>query len=232
MSQKAVRVLAVDDDEELLRLIRRVLEMEGFEVTTAETGDAAVRMVEQGEFDLALLDLMLPGVDGMAVCKHIRSFSTIPVILITARAHDEDKVKGLDEGADDYITKPFSTRELLARVRAVLRRSQMTFPAPSCPRLASGDLEIDFLSRRVTVAGEEVKLTPTEFNLLQELAQQNGKVLTHTHLLGRVWGPEYGSELRYLHVFVSRLRKKLRLERAGQQVIESISGVGYRFNIL
>jgi len=117
-------------------------------------------------------------------------------------------------------------------VRAVLRRSQTTFPVPSCSRLVAGDLEIDFPARRVTVAGEEIKLTPTEFNLLQELAQHSGKVLTHTYLLNRIWGNEYHDELRYLHVFVSRLRNKLRLDRHSQQMIESISGVGYRFNIL
>lgn len=232
MSPKGIRVLAVDDDVEILRLIRRVLEMEGFDVTTAENGEAAIQEVGQEQFDLALLDLMMPGIDGMAVCKHIRSFSTMPVILITAKVRDDDKVTGLDAGADDYITKPFSTRELVARVRAVLRRSQMTFPVQSCSRLVSGDVEIDFPARRVTVAGDEIRLTPTEFNLLQELAQNSGKVLTHTHLLHRVWGSEYSNELRYLHVFVSRLRIKLRLDRHGQQMIESISGVGYRFNIL
>lgn len=232
MSPKETRVLAVDDDVELLRLVRRVLEMEGFVVVTAESGEAAIQELGHDQFDLALLDLMMPGIDGMAVCRHIRSFSTLPVILITAKAHDDDKVTGLNAGADDYITKPFSTRELVARVKAVLRRSHMTFPVPSSSKIVSGDLEIDFPARRVTVAGQEVTLTPTEFNLLQELAQNSGKVLTHTHLLNRVWGNEYSSEMRYLHVYVSRLRKELGLDRRGQQIIESISGVGYRFNIL
>ncbi len=232
MPPRETRILAVDDDAEILRLVRRVLEMEGFVVVTAESGEAAMQELGRGEFDLALLDLMMPGIDGMAVCRHIRSFSTLPVILITAKAHDDDKVTGLNAGADDYITKPFSTRELVARVRAVLRRSEVTSNAPSAPKVVSGDLQIDFPARMVTVAGQEVKLTPTEFNLLQVLAQNSGKVLTHTQLLNRVWGNDYSGEMRYLHVYISRLRKELRLERQGQPTIESINGVGYRFNIL
>ena len=232
MPPKITRILVVDDDVEILRLIKRVLEIEGFHVITAESGEAAIQEMEREQFDLLVLDLMLPGIDGITVCKQIRSFSTLPVIILTAKTNVEDKVKALEACADDYVTKPFSTQELLARVRAVLRRSQMTLPTPSISRLVSGNLEINFSDRRVTVAGEEIKLTPTEFNLLQELALHSGKVLTHTYLLNRIWGNEYRDELRYLHVFISRLRKKLRLDKDSQQMIESISGVGYRFNIL
>jgi len=231
MSPKTTRVLVVDDDVEILRLIRRVLEIEGFRVTTAETGEAAMQEMEREQFDLLVLDLMLPGVDGITVCKHIRDFSTLPVIVLTAKTSVEEKVKALEACADDYVTKPFSTQELVARVRAALRRSQMTFPAPSSSRVVSGDLEVNFAARRVTVAGEEIKLTPTEFNLLQELALHSGKVLTHAYLLNRIWGSEYRDELRYLHVFINRLRNKLSLHEENQQMIESISGVGYRFNI-
>jgi len=232
MSPKITRVLVVDDDVEILRLIRRVLQIEGFHVTVAETGEAAIQEMEHQQFDLLVLDLMLPGIDGITVCKHIRNFSTLPVIILTAKTSVEEKVKALEACADDYVTKPFSTQELLARVRAALRRSQMTFPAPSSSRVVSGNLEINFLDRRVAIAGEEIKLTPTEFNLLQELAVHCGKVLTHTYLLNRIWGSEYRDELRYLHVFISRLRNKLKLHEENQQMIESISGVGYRFNIL
>jgi len=232
MPPKITRILVVDDDVEILRLIKRVLEIEGFHVITAESGEAAIQEMEREQFDLLVLDLMLPGIDGITVCKQIRNFSTLPVIILTAKTSLEDKVKALEACADDYVTKPFSTQELLARVRAVLRRSQMTLPTPSISRLVSGNMEINFLDRRVTVAGEEIKLTPTEFNLLQELALHSGKVLTHAYLLNRIWGNEYRDELRYLHVFISRLRNKLRLDKDNQQMIESISGVGYRFNIL
>jgi two-component system KDP operon response regulator KdpE len=232
MSPKTTRILVVDDDAEILRLIRRVLQIEGFDVATAESGEAALQEMERQEFDLLVLDLMLPGIDGIATCRHIRNFSTLPIIILTAKTNIEEKVKALEACADDYVTKPFSTQELVARVRAALRRSQMTFPAPSGSRVASGNLEINFPDRRVTIAGEEIKLTPTEFNLLQELAVHSGKVLTHSYLLNRIWGSEYRDELRYLHVFINRLRAKLRLYEENQKMIETISGVGYRFNIL
>lgn len=232
MSPKTTRILVIDDDVEILRLIRRVLEIEGFSVTTAESGESAIKEMEREEFDLVVLDLMLPGIDGITVCKHIRDFSMLPIIVLTAKTSVEEKVKVLETCADDYVTKPFSTQELIARVKAALRRSQMTLPTPSIPRLVSGNLEINFSNRRVTVGGEEIKLTPTEFNLLQELALHSGKVLTHAYLLNRIWGSEYRDELRYLHVFINRLRNKLKLRDENQQMIESISGVGYRFNIL
>jgi len=232
MSPKKNRILVVDDDVEILRLVKRVLQIEGFDVVTVETGEAAIKQMEGQGFDLLVLDLMLPGIDGITTCRHIRNFSTLPIIILTAKTNMEEKVKALETCADDYVTKPFSTQELLARVRAALRRSQMIFPAPSRSSVASGDLEINFLDRRVTVAGQEVKLTPTEFNLLQELALNSGKVLTHTYLLNRIWGSEYRDELRYLHVFANRLRNKLMLQDERQRMIENISGVGYRFNIL
>jgi two-component system KDP operon response regulator KdpE len=232
MSPKITRVLVVDDDVEILRLVRRVLQIEDFHVITAESGEAAIQEMEREEVDLVVLDLMMSGIDGITVCRQIRSCSTMPIIILSAKTNVEEKVKALEAGADDYVTKPFSTQELLARVRAALRRSQMTLPTPSSSRLVNSNLEINFLDRRVTVAGEEIKLTPTEFNLLQELALHSGKVLTHTYLLNRIWGNEYRDELRYLHVFISRLRNKLRLDKDNQQMIESISGVGYRFNIL
>jgi len=224
-------ILAVDDDVQVLSLVRDTLEMEGYRVITADRGEAAVAAFEQQLPDLVVLDIMLPGIDGYAVCRRIRSSSQVPIIMLTGRGSDEEKVRGLDAGADDYVPKPFSIEELLARVRAVLRRSQATFPTPSCDAFNSGSLEIDFARRLVTVVGKEIRLTPTEFHLLQELVLNAGKVLTHTYLLQKVWGPEYQDDRQYLHVFVGSLRTKIRLEREGHGAIESVASVGYRFNV-
>jgi DNA-binding response OmpR family regulator len=224
-------ILAVDDDVQVLHLVRDTLEMEGYRVITADSGEAAVAAFEQQLPDLVVLDIMLPGIDGYAVCRRIRSSSQVPIIMLTGRGSDEEKVRGLDAGADDYVPKPFSIEELLARVRAVLRRSQATFPTPSCDAFNSGSLEIDFARRLVTVVGKEIRLTPTEFHLLQELVLNAGKVLTHTYLLQKVWGPEYQDDRQYLHVFVGSLRTKIRLEREGHGAIESVASVGYRFNV-
>jgi two-component system KDP operon response regulator KdpE len=223
-------ILVIDDDPQVLILVRRVLEGEKYRVITTDSGEAAMAAFENQPVALALLDIMMPGIDGYTVCKLIRARSLLPIIMLTAMGSDEDKVRGLDAGADDFVTKPFSGGVLLARVRAVLRRSQVDLPTPSCAVFKSGNLEVDFASRRVRVDGREVRLTPTEFHLLQELGLNNGKVLTHTHLLQRVWGPEYKDEKEYLHVFVRCLRIKLGLERQGHGAIESVSGVGYRFN--
>jgi DNA-binding response OmpR family regulator len=222
--------LVIDDDPHVLTLTRRVLEGEKYRVITADSGEAAMSAFENQPVALALLDVVMPGIDGYTVCQRIRARSLVPIVMLTAMDSDEDKVKGLDAGADDFVTKPFSVDVLLARVRAVLRRSQIILPAPSCAVLKSGDLEIDFASRRVSVDGKEVRLTPTEFQLLHEFGLHRGKVLTHAHLLQRVWGQEYKDEKEYLHVFIRSLRKKLSLERQGQWAIENVSGVGYRFN--
>jgi len=224
-------ILVIDDNEQTLTLVRRVLETEKYRVITADSGEAAMAVLENQPVSLALLDVMMPGIDGYTVCKLIRARCLLPIIMLTALGSDEDKVRGLDAGADDFVTKPFSSDVLLARVRAVLRRSQVALPAPSCTVFKSGNLEIDFASRRVSVDNREVRLTPTEFHLLQELGLNKGKVLTHTHLLQRVWGPLYRDEKEYLHVFVRCLRTKLGLDRQGPGAIESISGVGYRFNV-
>jgi two-component system KDP operon response regulator KdpE len=205
--------------------------MEGYRVITADSGEAAVAAFEQQPPDLVVLDIMMPGIDGYAVCRRIRSSSRVPIIMLTGMGSDEEKVRGLDAGADDYVAKPFSVEELLARARAVLRRSQASFPTPSCGVFSSGSLEVDFARRRVTVAGKETRLTPTEIHLLQELVLNVGKVLTHSYLLNKVWGPEYRDERQYLHVFVGSLRTKLRLEREGPGAIDSVAGVGYRFNV-
>jgi len=222
-------ILAVDDNVDVLSLVRRVLEAGGYRVITANSGEDAVAAFEQQPSDMVVLDIMMPGMDGYAVCQQIRSLSNVPIIMLTGKGSNEEMIRGLDAGADDYVTKPFSVEVLLARVRTVLRRSQTTLPTPSCDTFNSGIIQIDFARRRVTVDGKEIKLTPTEFHLLQELVLNIGKVLTHTYLLKKVWGQEYQDERQYLHVFVGSLRTKLGLGRQGHGSIDSIAGIGYRF---
>jgi DNA-binding response OmpR family regulator len=224
-------ILVIDDNEQTLTLVRHVLEKEEYLVITADSGKAAMAVLENNPVSLALLDVMMPGMDGYTVCRLIRARSLLPIIMLTTLASDEYMVRGLNAGADDFVTKPFSSDVLLARVKAVLRRSQVALTVPSCTVFKSGNIEIDFASRRVSVDDREVRLTPTEFHLIQELGLNRGKVLTHTHLLQRVWGPLYKDENEYLHVFIGCLRTKLGLDRQGAGAIESISGVGYRFNV-
>ena len=230
MASRKPCVLVVDDDVQILRYIRRTLELEGYQTLTATDGRTALEVMEQETPGLILLDIMLPEIDGYSVCERIRQFSTVPIIMVTARDNDEEKVKGLELGADDYITKPFSITELLARVKAVLRRSRIS-GAVAAPAVYRGNgLEVNFASRQITVDGRPVNLTPTEFNLLQELILNRGKVLTHSHLLQRVWGSEYRDEKEYLHVFIGRLRAKLHLDSKDQRYIKTIPGVGYQFS--
>jgi two-component system KDP operon response regulator KdpE len=171
----------------------------------------------------------MPKMDGFEVCRRLREWSQIPIIMLSARGDESDKVKCLDLGADDYITKPFGASELIARVKAVMRRTEAAATVSTQPHFTSGDLEISFAQRRVTVAGKEVKLTPTEYALLQELVLNAGKVLTHTHLLNKVWDPEYREDTQYLHVFVRRLRAKLEPDPTKPRHILAVPGVGYQF---
>jgi DNA-binding response OmpR family regulator len=223
-------ILVADDDSKVLNMIRRVLESEKYQVITASSGESALAALKNQTVDMVILDIIMPDIDGYAVCRTVRQHSNVPIIMLTAMGRDEDKVKGLDAGADDFVTKPFSTAVLLARIRAVLRRSNDTLPTPSRSTFNNGRLEIDFANRWVSVDGREVRLTPTEFRLIHELALNIGNVLTHTQLLQQVWGTEYQNETEYLHVFVRGLRTKLGLKRQGSGSIESISSIGYRFN--
>ena len=229
MASKKASILVVDDEVHILRLLRRTLELEGYQVLTASDGEVALDVVDRKVPNLIILDIMMPRMDGCAVCQRIREFSQVPIIMLTARGNDEEKVRGFECGADDYVTKPFSMRELVARVNAMLRRSQVGDTIATQSTFSSGDLEIDFVKRRVTVAGSAVSLTPTEYHLLQELVLNRGKVLTHTYLLQKVWGSEYLNETEYLHVFIGRLRRRLHLDSVEQKYIITLPGVGYQF---
>ena len=222
-------VLIVDDDLTIIKFLRANLEASDYKTLTAMDGAEALQSIEMELPDLVILDIMMPKIDGFEVCQRLREWSQIPIIMLSARGDEEDKVKCLDLGADDYITKPFGVEELIARVRTVLRRTQAIGAITTQPAFTSGDLTINFVERRVTIADCEVKLTPTEYNLLQELVLNAGKVLTHTHLLSKVWGPEYRDEREYLHVFIRRLRNKLEPNPTEPKHITSVPGVGYQF---
>ncbi|MBN1643921.1 MAG: response regulator transcription factor [Dehalococcoidales bacterium] len=229
---RKTRVLVVDDELSIVRFVRSALTGRDYVVFTAKDGAAALQLIEKDLPDLIILDINMPVMDGFEVCRRLRGWSQIPIIMLSARADEDDKVKCLNLGADDYLTKPFGTEELFARVRAVLRRTEAV-PVPFVrPVLLNGRLEINFAERRVAVGGEEVKLTSTEFNLLQELALNVNKVLTHKILLQKVWGPEYEGEREYLHVYMRHLRSKLGDGSGGPDYIVTIPGVGYRFQML
>ncbi len=223
------RILVVDDDPAILKLLGANLKARGYEVFFASDGVEAIEFIEKSLLDLIILDLMMPGMDGMEVCRRVRSWTNIPIIILSARGDEHDKVKCLEMGADDYLTKPFGIAELIARVQNALRHrpNQRTAAGPAV--FSNGDLEIHFASRRVLVAGQEIVLTQTEFNLLSFMALNVNKALTHIILLGSVWGDEYSSEKEYLRVFVSRLRRKLGMKADTYPSIQTIPGVGYIF---
>ncbi len=221
------RILVVEDDPGILRALKTNLSRHGFEVDTAETGGGAIDSYALRPPDLILLDLGLPDIDGTDVIREVRARAATPIVILSVRGAERDKVSALDLGADDYLTKPFGVEELLARVRVALRHAAQ--PASGAMALLkSGDLEIDVPRRRVSVAGEEVHLTPTEYDLLKALAAQPDKVLTDRMLLQAVWGPEYGSEAHYLHVYVARLRRKIEADPQRPRHLLTEPGVGYR----
>jgi two-component system, OmpR family, KDP operon response regulator KdpE len=219
-------ILVVDDDARMRRLLRANLERAGYGVTTAEHGGAALELVERELPDLLVLDVMMPVMDGWTCLARLREFSNVPVILLTAKGEERDKVHGLDLGADDYLSKPFGLAELLARVRAVLRRRAL--PAEIAPNMLTvGDLTINLARRRVLRGEQEIHLTPTEYKLLYELATHPGRVLLHGQLLARIWGPEYREEVDYLWTYVRYLRNKLEPDPAHPRFILTEPGVGY-----
>ena len=230
MAAKKTTILAADDDPQLLRLVTRNLQLEGYEILAASDGQQALELIENNSPDLVLLDVMMPRMDGFTVCHRVRSFSSVPIIIVTARGQDQDKVRGLDLGADDYLTKPFSVDELLARVRAVLRRSQFTTKESAQGLQATttiGDLAIDYSQHLVTMEGHEIVCTPTEYRILAYLAQNAGRVLTQDLLLEHVWGSEYLGESHMLQVNINRLRRKLEADPSRPRYIHTKVGVGY-----
>ncbi|MEE9201869.1 MAG: response regulator transcription factor [Dehalococcoidia bacterium] len=223
------RILVVDDEISILKFVSASLRSAGYEPSLALDGQEALKAIEETLPDLVILDITMPKLDGFEVCRRVRQWSQVPIIMLSARGSEQDKVECLRIGADDYLVKPFAIEELLARVEAVLRRTRAA-EAPSVePTFVSHDLQVNFAERRVTVGGREVNLTATEYSLLRELILNRGKVLTHRMLLNRVWGPEYGDERDYVRVFVGRLRHKLGDDAASPKYIRTESGVGYRF---
>lgn len=225
-----MKVLVVDDEPEIIEVVNLCfgLRWPDAEVISATNAEDALDLIESKNPDLVLLDIVLPGMDGFTMCQEIRAFSDVPVVMLSARDAEVDKVRGLEMGADDYITKPFSHLELLARVRAVLRRYQNQLPAVG-EVFESGELRIDYASRTVSVNGTTVRLTPTEYSLLFHLTRNAGRVLPHHTLLAKVWGREYTDEIDYLKVYVRRLRQKLEGDPETIGKIVSERGVGYKF---
>jgi DNA-binding response OmpR family regulator len=230
MPAKKTKILVADDELKLLRLVTRNLELEGYETLAATDGQEALELIETHDPDLLLLDVMMPKLDGFSVTQRVREFSSVPIIIMTARGDDQDKIRGLDLGGDDYLTKPFNVDELLARVRAVLRRSQLSAQSQG-PGLSSaatvGDLRVDFAQHQAWVRDEDIKLTPVEYRLLAYLAQNAGRVLTQDQLLEYVWGPDYVGETHMLQVNINRVRRKIEPDPAHPRYILTKVGIGY-----
>jgi len=222
------RILVVDDEPKLIRLVREILTATGYDVLVANNGSHALEMTAVEQPDLILLDLILPNnMDGYEVAKRVREFSDVPIIMLTAKVREPDILRAFEIGADDYITKPFSAKELLARIRAVLKRVKGEVVASAESEISCGNLKIDLARRRVTLTGREVRLTPTEYSLLHELAIHVNQVMLHEQLLTTIWGPEYRNDLDYLRAYVHYLRQKLEIDPSNPKIILSSPGVGY-----
>ena len=229
MSRGGARILVVDDEIEIVRALQRSLVAYGFEVFTAGSGEEALEEIASHRPDLMLLDLGLPGMSGLEVCKKVREQSNLPIIILSVKDAERDKVQALDLGADDYVSKPFGMNEVLARIRVALRHAAQVQSGTE-PIFIAGPLKVDFGQRLVQVNGKEVKLTPTEYDLLKVLIKNNGKIMTRRMLLSQVWGTAYGAESHYLHVYVGQLRRKIEPDPAHPRFILTVSGVGYRFH--
>ncbi len=223
------RILVVDDEPRMIHFIRLNLEHDGFEVAEAANGLAALQQLRDTLPDLVLLDIAMPELDGFETLRMMREISSVPVIMLTARGDEDDRVRGLELGADDYVTKPFSPRELVSRVRAVLRRTEIAAPAEKATIQVDERLSINFDRREVLVEGRPVKLRPTEYRLLYHLVQNAGWVVPHDQLLAKVWGYEYREETHYLRLYINYLRQKLEPDPANPRYILTERGVGYRF---
>lgn len=223
--EKGARILVVDDERPVRKFLGVSLTAHGWEVNEAATGGEALMMLTTGRYDAVILDLSLPDMDGKDIIRQVREWSQIPIVVVSARDQEMEKVAALDAGGDDYLTKPFGTAELLARLRVAIRHSPS---APPEEQFQAGELQVDFASRAVTVSGEKVSLTPIEFDLLRELCKNAGRVLTHRHLLNAVWGHAYERETHLLQVNISNLRRKIEANPAEPRYIVTEPGVGYR----
>ncbi len=224
---KKTRILIADDEPKIRMFLRANLEARGYEVYLAQDGIETVAMAERVLPDLIVLDVNMPRMDGIEACHRIREWADMPIIILSVRGDEKDKVRALDEGADDYITKPFGVEELLARIRVALRRSAST--TTDIPKFNAGELEVDFSKRVVKRRGQIVKLTRTEYELLAYLVSNCGKVLTHREILHNVWGPEYGDETEYVRTFITQLRRKIEDDPSNPQFIVTEPRIGYRF---
>lgn len=230
--QRDMTILIVDDEPRIRDFVRMNLEMEHYHVLEASNGLEALEELREKLPDLVVLDVMMPEMDGFEALRAIREVSTVPVIILTVRQSEQDRIHGLDLGADDYIAKPFSPRELLSRIRALLRRSLMPAPSRKTEIAVDDDLKIDFARREVVVRGQKVTLRPTEYRLLYHLVSNAGRLLTHETLLSKVWGRAYRDEAHYLRLYITYLRQKLEKDPAHPKYILTERGVGYRFKEL
>src|SRR6266403_969959 len=220
------RILVVDDEPQITRVLRTSLSSHGYDIRVANDGDTALEIMKDWSPDMVITDLAMPNMDGLELCRRLRTKTQIPILVLSVRGEERTKVKALDAGADDYVTKPFGIEELLARVRASLRRRSS---AEAIPAFQSKELTVDFESRRVTACGEEVHLAPKEFEVLKHLIAQQGKPVSHRRLLQSVWGPQYGEETENLRVVINQLRKKIEKDPAQPRFILTEPWVGYRF---
>lgn len=225
MTEKGARILVIEDDPQIRKLLRVSLGAHGYDIEEVQTGQDGVYQVASFKPDLIILDLGLPDIDGKEVVRRIREWSGTPIVILSARDQEREKVEALDAGADDYVTKPFGVSELLARIRVAIRRSAHTEGEPI---MTCGDLVMDIAQRRVAIGDREIKLTPTEYELLKELLQNTGKVLTHKQLLKAVWGNVHVDDTHYIRVYIGQLRRKIEADSARPQYIISEPGVGYR----
>jgi two-component system, OmpR family, KDP operon response regulator KdpE len=231
MAENSVTVLIVEDELPIRRFLRPSVEAAGWRLIEAETGKAGILEASQSRPDAIILDLGLPDMDGLAVIERVREWSQVPIIILSARGQETDKVRALDAGADDYVQKPFSVGELLARIRVALRRAASLGQPAADSVLVAGEIKIDLTRRQVTRAGQEVHLTPIEYKLLTTLARNAGLVMTHRQLLKEVWGPGYSEESQYLRIYIRQLRQKLEAKPAQPRHLLTEVGVGYRFRL-
>ncbi|HDQ71783.1 MAG TPA: response regulator transcription factor [Chloroflexi bacterium] len=229
MHKGKVRILVVDDEPRYIWGTKVNLEARGYDVLTAQNGETAIEIAASEEPDLVILDIKMPGMSGWQVCEQIREFSAVPIIMLTALAEDADKVKGLEIGADDYVTKPFSTAELLARIQAILRRIELSERQDASPIFEAGDLSIDFARHLVFIRQQEINLPPTEYRLLCELVKHPGKVLVPDYLLEKVWGIGYEGENNLLRQTIYRLRQKIEPDPRNPRYVKTRRGIGYTF---